>query len=117
MEMTDNDVLSFDEDDDICLDIYTSGASIYYGVYLFFPSVFSHMVFASKPSSPNDGLLAGMLAVSRDGVTARWVDGPNGRDAFLPLGLNRCEDIQLGVYPERMPWCANSDTVATSDFE
>ena len=96
---------------------YMSAATVYHGTFLFFPAVFSHMVFASKPSSPNDGLLAGTLAVSRDGVTASWVDAPNGRDEFLPLGVNRCEDLQLGVYPPRTAWCANSDTMAASDFE
>ena len=117
METADATVLSFESDDDMCADIYTSAATVYHGSFLFFPAVFSHMVFASKPSSPNDGLLAGTLAVSRDGVTASWVDAPNGRDAFLPLGVNRCEDLQLGVYPPRTAWCANSDTMAASDFE
>ena len=54
------DVFSFDAEDPACLDIYTNSATEYYGVYLFFPSVFMHMQFAAPDPDPsNDGLLEG----------------------------------------------------------
>eukprot|EP01052_Picozoa_sp_SAG31_P021103 SAG31_NODE_1614_length_7741_cov_4.817849_5_plen_373_part_00 len=97
------------------MDIYTNAATPYYGVYLFFPSVFMHMELATGTS--NDGILEGRLAVSRDGRTAKYVDAPNGRDAFLPLGVNRCDELQPADFPAGVGWCANDATMGKSDFD
>eukprot|EP01051_Picozoa_sp_SAG22_P023269 SAG22_NODE_5931_length_928_cov_1.675513_1_plen_266_part_10 len=53
------DVFTFDSADPACLDIYTNSATQYYGVYLFFPSVFMHMDFADSEDKGNDGILEG----------------------------------------------------------
>ena len=46
-----------------CMDIYTNSATQYYGVYLFFPSVFMHMRFVVGRES-NDGILEVCLHLS-----------------------------------------------------
>lgn len=93
----------------------TNAATPYYGVYLFFPSVFMHMEFAT--GTGNDGILEGRLAVSRDGHTAKYVDAPNARGPFLPLGVNRCDELQPAKYPAGVEWCANDATMGKSDFD
>ena len=52
-------VLSFDEQDPSCMDIYTNTATPYEesGVVLFFPSAFQHMDLAGDPTPHNDGLV------------------------------------------------------------
>ena len=65
----------------------------------------------------NDGILEGRLAVSRDGRTAKYVDAPNGRDPFLPLGVNRCDELQPAEYPAGVEWCGNDATMGKSDFD
>ena len=100
---------------DSCTCADTNAATPYFGIYLFFPSVFMHMEFAT--GTGNDGILEGRLAVSRDGRTAKYVDAPNGRDAFLPLGVNRCDELQPAEYPAGVDWCANDATMGKSDFD
>ena len=65
----------------------------------------------------NDGILEGRLAVSRDGRTAKYVDAPNAREPFLPLGVNRCDELQPAEYPAGVEWCANDATMGKSDFD
>lgn len=55
-------VLSFDEQDPSCLDIYTNTATPYAdsGVILFFPSVYAHFEFyGDKPAQPTACLSPG----------------------------------------------------------
>ena len=42
-------MLSFDEEDPSCMDIYTNSATQYEGIILFFPSAFQHMALATDP--------------------------------------------------------------------
>ena len=74
-----------------------------------------HMEFAT--GTGNDGILEGRLAVSRDGRNAKYVDAPNAREAFLPLGVNRCDELQPAEYPAGVEWCANDATMGKSDFD
>ena len=113
------DVFSFDASDPACMDIYTNSATLYNGVYLFFPSVFMHMAFAESEDKGNDGILEGRLAVSRDGVSAAYVDAPNGRAAFLPLGVNRCAPMLPSTYPAGVEWCPGNNPASDgqSDFD
>jgi hypothetical protein len=114
-----HDVFTFDEKDPACLDIYTNSVTQYYGIYLFFPSVFMHMQFAESEDKGNDGIVEGRLAVSRDGINASYVDAPNGRTAFLPLGVNRCSPMMPSVYPRGVEWCPGNDPASdgASDFD
>ena len=111
------DVLTFDAQDPACLDLYTNAATQYYGVYLFFPSIFMHMTLGT--GTENDGIVEGRLAVSRDGVKAAYVKAPmnGGRQPFLPLGVTRCDHFQETVLPRGLEYCAYDSSNRRSDFD
>jgi hypothetical protein len=53
----------------VCMDIYTNSATQYYGVYLFFPSVFMHMEFEDSEDHNNDGILEVRASLLSSGTT------------------------------------------------
>jgi hypothetical protein len=57
-----HDVFTFDDKDPACMDIYTNSVTQYYGIYLFFPSVFMHMQFAESGACVPVCLLASLPA-------------------------------------------------------
>jgi hypothetical protein len=84
-------VLSFDEEDPSCLDIYTSSATPYddSGVVLFFPSAYQHFELTGGASKNNDGLVDVRFATARRILDdARYPPTRNGRAPFVPLGVN-----------------------------
>jgi hypothetical protein len=106
-------VLSFDETDPVCMDYYTNAATIYDNIYLFFPSAFSHTVFAYDQE--NDGLLDIRFAASRDGLRARPVPAVNGRSAWIPQGVNRCIQMSAAISePTGLQWCDKTAQLATT---
>lgn len=108
-------VLTFDEADPSCLDIYTNSATEYEGTILFFPSAFEHMALASDPTPHNDGLVDIRFASSRSVLDdAHYPPTRNGRAPFVPLGVNSCpalviapELVDAGLDGGRMEWCYN----------
>lgn len=108
-------VLSFDEEDPSCLDIYTNSATEYEGIVLFFPSAFEHMALASDPTPHNDGLVDIRFASARSVLDdAHYPPTRNGRAPFVPLGVNTCpalvmapELVDAGLDGARMEWCYN----------
>lgn len=108
-------VLSFDEADPSCLDIYTNSATEYEGIVLFFPSAFEHMALASDPTPHNDGLIDIRFAFARSVLDdAHYPPTRNGRAPFVPLGINKCpalvmapEPVDAGLEGGRMEWCYN----------
>ena len=77
------------------------------------------MRYTEGEDKGNDGILEGRLAVSRDGVKAKYVDAPNGRAAFLPLGVNRCKPMLPAAYPRGVEWCPGNNPASdgASDFD
>ena len=57
--------------------------------------------------------------MSRDGRLAKYVEAPSGggRRAFIPLGVNRCKEMQATSFPSGFEWCANDGTMGASDFD
>lgn len=119
-------VLTFDEADPSCLDIYTNSATEYEGIILFFPSVFEHMALASDPTPHNDGLVDVRFATSRSVLDdAHYPPTRNGRSPFVPLGVNSCpalvmapELVDAGLDGGRMEWCYNyKDDLADSAID
>ena len=104
------DVLSFDEQDPSCLDIYTSSATPYEdsGVILFFPSAYQHYELYGTASKNNDGLVDVRFATSRHVIDdAHYPPTRNGRSPFVPLGVNHCEVLVLATGAPRFDWCYN----------
>lgn len=101
---------SFDENDPICLDYYTSSVVKYDDIYIGFPTAYSHSTFAYGDT--NDGLVDIRFVVSRDGKQFRFVDAPDGRASWIPLGLNTCDDLVPALAdPANMQWCAKTATL------
>lgn len=102
--------LTFDATDPTCLDYYTSSVTKYGDVYVGFPSAFSHTTFAYGDN--NDGLVDIRFIVSRDGKRFQFVDAPDGRAPWIPLGLNTCDELVPAVAdPANMQWCAKTATL------
>ena len=103
-------VLSFDEEDPSCLDIYTSSATPYdnSGVVLFFPSAYQHFELTGGASKNNDGLVDVRFATARRILDdARYPPTRNGRAPFVPLGVNLCAELVLASGAPRFDWCYN----------
>lgn len=100
-------VMTFDETDPPCVDLYTQDEiGLGGGDRVFFPSVFQHILFAD--GTGNDGILDIRLAVSRD--NGRTIAYPPARDARRPFvtgGINRCSLNQswLAQSPVGLSWC------------
>ena len=93
----------------------TNAATLYDNVYLFFPSAFAHISF--DYSEGNDGLLDIRFAASRDGRTARYVPAANGRSSWIPLGINRCQQMTPGSDPAGLQWCDRTPQLATTSHD
>ena len=82
------EVLAPDQDDPPNVDMYTNAAVRYEGVYLMFPSLYSHFpqpqeVKPEKGKLRNDGIVDIRFATSRDGI--HW--SRHDRRPFVPLGM------------------------------
>ena len=102
-------IFAVDALDAPCMDIYTSGATPYAGIYLLFPLMFKHFV-----GPANDGMLEARLLTSRDGVNFSYI-GANGRDAFLPRGAGVHRPNHTGIFAGEFDAAATA--VARGVFE
>ena len=57
-------------------------------------------------------------------MAIRYVDAPlgAGRRAFIPLGMNRCTEMQPTLFPSgpstpALEWCSNDNTMGKSAFD
>ena len=67
--------------------------------------------------SVHDGLLDIRFAASRDGRTARYVPAANGRSSWIPLGINRCQQMTPGSDPAGLQWCDRTPQLATTSHD
>ena len=87
----------------------------YEDIYVAYPSAFSHTTFAYGDG--NDGLVDIRFVVSRDGNRFDFVDAPDARAPWIPLGLNTCDELPAMADPANMQWCAKSETLERTSVD
>ena len=88
----------------------------YENVYVAYPSAFSHTTFAYGDG--NDGLVDIRFVVSRDGNRFDFVDAPDARAPWIPLGLNLCDELLPAMAdPANMQWCAKTKTLERTSVD
>jgi hypothetical protein len=99
-------VLSFDETDPDCVDLYTQTQMVLDARdRVFLPSAYHHLIL-DVPRG-NDGLIDIRMAVSRDGGrSAHYPSARDGRRPFVQLGANHCPlKSSPDASPRGMMWC------------
>eukprot|EP01052_Picozoa_sp_SAG31_P004299 SAG31_NODE_177_length_21310_cov_8.894064_3_plen_1058_part_00 len=92
---TEHTILNADKFDPMCVDLYTSVATILGDAYFFFPQVDFHLDTHESQGRPNDGILEARMAVSRNsGDTPHYIT----RSAWLPRGAGQLRQGSTGVY-------------------
>jgi hypothetical protein len=98
----------------------------YGAYYLFYVPVFRHWQYgAIDPSDPNkvgrastgppfwtagDGLVEPRLMFAEDGLNISYTSAPNGRDAYMGLGINTCPTAMAGDFSQwGRGWCNPND--------